>query len=183
MRYLSFRTGGLKLLVGWAVVFIIRLIPFRPPNFEPLMAALMPFSKRFGPLTGFLFAFLAIALFDLATGKAGQWTLITGTAYGLVGLASHLFFRRRRASALNFLLFGAFGVILYDALTGLTVGPLMFGQPLAEAFVGQVPFTLYHLAGTAVLSVSLSPALHKWVACNDRLEYPLLVRPAVNGNG
>ena len=30
------------------VVFVIRLLPFRPANFEPMLATLMPFGKRYG---------------------------------------------------------------------------------------------------------------------------------------
>ena len=37
-----------KYAIGFVVCFAIRLVPFRPPNVEPVMTATMPFSKRFG---------------------------------------------------------------------------------------------------------------------------------------
>ncbi len=170
MRTQDYKGGWIKFLVGWVVVFAIRLIPFRPPNFEPIMATLMPFSKRYGYVGGFLFAFFSIVLFDVATVKVGAWTWITAVAYGLLGIGAYVFFKNRAASAKNFLVYGIVGTIAYDAVTGLSVGPLFFGQPFMEALVGQIPFTLSHFAGTVVFSLLASPALYKWVVMNKRLE-------------
>lgn len=146
-----------KFLIGWAAVFLTRLLPFRPPNVEPVLATLMPFAKEFGAGGGFVFGFLSITLFDAFVGKVGIWTLITGAAYGLVGAGAALFFKNRQASALNFLAYGVIGTILYDAATDLTIGPLFWGQPFWEALTGQIPFTLLHLAGNIVLSMGASP--------------------------
>ena len=160
----------MKFIIGWVVVFAVRLVPFRPPNVEPVMATLMPFSKRYGYVGGFMFAFLSIALFDIAVSQVGMWTLITGVAYGLLGVGAYVFFRNRAASAGNFLAYGIVGTILYDVVTGLSVGPLFFDQPFMEALVGQVPFTIAHLAGTVFLSLVVSPALYRWVVTNQKLE-------------
>ena len=162
--------GWIKFLIGWVVVFLVRLLPFRPPNVEPIMATIMPFSKRYKYLGGFLFGFLSIVLFDLAVAKLGMWTLITGMAYGLLGLGAYVFFKNRSASIKNFLIYGVTGTIAYDAVTGLSVGPLFFNQPLMEALVWQIPFTLAHLAGTVVFAMTLSPVLYKWVILNGKLE-------------
>ncbi|HTY39567.1 MAG TPA: hypothetical protein VMC43_00530 [Candidatus Paceibacterota bacterium] len=164
------KKNWLKFVIGWVVVFAVRLFPFRPPNVEPVLATLMPFSKRFGYWSSFLFGFLSIGLFDLATGKLGQWTLLTGITYGLVGVGAAYFFRKRNATALSFAAYGFIGTIAYDAVTGLSMGPLFFGQSLSDAFFGQIPFTLAHLAGTLVLAVLVSPALYRWVVENKRLE-------------
>ncbi len=162
--------GWIKFLIGWVVVFLVRLLPFRPPNVEPILATIMPFSKRYKYLGGFLFGFLSIVLFDLAVQQVGLWTLITGIAYGLLGLGAYSFFKNRAASAKNFLVYGIVGTIAYDVVTGLSVGPLFFDQSLMEAFVGQIPFTLAHLAGTVFFALTLSPALYRWVVLNKKLE-------------
>lgn len=160
----------LKYIIGWIAVFLIRLIPFRAPNIEPVMAALMPFSKRYGAIGAFVFGALSIALFDLFVGQVGQWTLITAVAYGITGIFSALFFRARPGTRRNYVVFAVAGTLFYDAVTGLSVGPLLFGQPFQEAFWGQIPFTLWHLLGNISFALVLSPALYQWVIANEKLE-------------
>ncbi len=171
----TFSTGWLKFVIGWAVVFLFRLIPFRLPNVEPMLATVMPFSKRYGPLGSFLFGFLGIALYDAVTSGWGIWTLVTALAYGGLGLGAHYFFKNRSASVKNFLSFGIVGTILYDAATGLTIGPLFNGQPFMAALIGQIPFTLLHLAGTIVFSVCLSPAIYRWVVQSEVFEISAII--------
>ena len=172
---LTLHTGWLKFIIGWATVFAFRLIPFRIPNVEPMLATVMPFSKRFGPLGSFLFGFLGIVLYDAITSGWGIWTLVTALAYGGLGLSAHYFFKNRDASVKNFLKFGIVGTIAYDAVTGLTIGPLFMGQPFMLALVGQIPFTLLHLSGTVIFSVCLSPAIYKWVIQSEMLEIPVII--------
>ena len=166
MRY-SFR-GSMKFLLGWAIVFAVRLLPFRAPNVEPLLATLMPFAKRYGAGGAFAFGFLSILCFDLVTSGIGSWTWITASAYGFVGAGAYFFFRNRAASSGNFLLYSVLGTIAYDALTCLTIGPLFFGQPFAAALIGQVPFTILHLMGNMALAIAVSPAIWMWVAASER---------------
>ena len=170
----SFTSGWLKFVLGWSAVFLFRLIPFRLPNVEPMLATVMPFSKRYGPLGSFLFGFLGIVLFDAVTSGWGIWTLVTALAYGALGPAAHYFFKHREASVGNFLRFGIVGTIAYDAATGLTIGPIFTGQPFMLALVGQIPFTLLHLAGTVVFATFLSPVLYRWVVQNERFELSFL---------
>ncbi|MBI5457300.1 hypothetical protein HY971_01060 [Candidatus Kaiserbacteria bacterium] len=163
----SVSSGALKFLIGWAAVFLFRLIPFRPPNFEPMLATVMPFSKRYGVIGSFLFGFLGIVFFDAVTSGWGSWTAVTAICYGLLGVAAHLFFKNRDASVKNFLLFGIPATVAYDAVT-MMIGPIFSHQSLALAVSGQISFTLMHLTGTVVFSVFLSPALYRWVLQNDR---------------
>lgn len=165
-------TGLFKFVLGWAAVFLFRLIPFRPPNFEPMLATVMPFSKRYGPVGSFLFGFLGIVLFDAVTSGWGSWTGVTALCYGLLGIAAHYFFKNREASVKNFLAFGVPATVAYDAVT-MMIGPVFNGQLFVLALTGQVPFTLMHLLGTVVFSVLLSPALYRWVIQNDALEFSL----------
>ena len=124
--------AGLKYLIGWTAVFLFRLIPFRPPNFEPMLATVMPFSKRFGVAGSFLFGFLGIVLYDAITSGWGSWTWATALCYGLLGVAAHYYFRNRDASVKNFLVFGIPATILYDAVT-MFIAPIFNGQPLTSA--------------------------------------------------
>ena len=169
----SIPTGTLKFLIGWTAVFLFRLIPFRPPNFEPMLATVMPFSKRYGVLGSFLFGFLGIVLYDAITSGWGSWTWVTALCYGSLGVGSYYFFKNREASVKNFLLFGIPATILYDAITML-IGPIFNDQPLALALVGQIPFTLMHVLGTAVFAIVLSAAIYYWVVKNESLEFHLL---------
>ncbi len=166
----------IKYLIGWLLVLLIRLVPFRPPNVEPLMATLMPYSKKFGWLSGFIFAFLGMVLFDVVTNQVGLWTWITGGTYGIVGIGAYFYFKNRAASAKNFVVYGILGTLVFDAITGLGIGPIFYGQPFMQAFTGQIPFTLYHLAGNIVLGAIISPVLYRWVITNEKLETVWLLR-------
>ncbi len=170
---LEIPNGSLKFILGWTAVFLFRLIPFRPPNFEPMLATVMPFSKRYGLVGSFLFGFLGIVLYDAVTSGWGSWTAVTAVCYGLLGVCAHLFFKNRAASVKNFLIFGIPATLVYDAIT-MTIGPIFENQPIALAISGQIPFTLMHLLGTAVFSVLLSPAIYKWVIQNEALEFSFL---------
>lgn len=174
MNTIILKTGWLKLAIGWLVVFLIRLIPFRPPNFEPMLAAMMPYAKGYGALGGFAFGFLGIVVFDLVTSGIGIWTAVTAFAYGALGIGAYFFFRSREASTANFVCFGIVGTILYDAATGLTIGPIFYHQPFMVALIGQIPFTLMHVLGTVVFSIVVSPVLYRWVVKNDALEIPAI---------
>lgn len=153
------------------MVFAFRLIPFRPPNVEPVMATLMPFSKRYTALESFLFAFFSIFLFDIITSGIGSWTWVTAFVYGFLGIASYYFFKNRSASRTNFVMFGIVGAILYDAATGLTIGPIFNGQPFMIALIGQIPFTLNHILGNIIFGAILSPLVYRWIVTNQKLEF------------
>jgi len=168
-------SGSLKYILGWIIVFAVRLIPWRMPNVEGIMATLMPFSKRYGAFGGFAYASLSIALFDLVLGKAGMWTVVTAIAYGIIGVLAFYFFRSRANTPWDYVAFAVIGTLLFDALTGLTVGPLFFAQPFVEALIGQIPFTVYHLFGNVLFSALLSPLLYRFVVENKKLEVPFLL--------
>ncbi|PIR83627.1 hypothetical protein COU18_03010 [Candidatus Kaiserbacteria bacterium CG10_big_fil_rev_8_21_14_0_10_51_14] len=165
----SIPSGSFKFVLGWTAVFLFRLIPFRPPNFEPMLATVMPFSKRYGILGSFLFGFLGIVIYDAVTSGWGSWTWVTAFCYGGLGIAAHLFFKNRAASVKNFLVFGVPATIVYDAIT-MMIGPIFGNQSLVIAFAGQIPFTLMHLLGTVVFSVLLSPVIYRWVIKNEKFE-------------
>lgn len=170
-------SGLVKVAIGWLAVFAVRLIPFRLPNVEGIMATLMPVSKRFGALTSFGYGFLAIALYDVVTGKVGSWTLVGALTYGFIGVGAAWFFKNRAAKVANFVSFSIVATLVFDAVTGVLMAPL-FGMSFSVAFAGQIPFTAYHLIGNVLFSVILSPAFYRWVVMNPKLEFSREALPA-----
>ena len=100
--------------------------------------------------------------------------------YGLLGVFSYFYFKNRESKAWNYFKFAMVGTIIYDAISGLGIGTLMFGQSLSEAAIGQIPFTLSHLAGNLVFAVVLSPLVYKLVVANDNLSADLVWKRSLN---
>jgi uncharacterized membrane protein len=169
------KTSGIKFALGWIIVFAVRLFPWRPPNVEPVLSTLMPFAKGYGPIPAFMFGFLSIALFDLAVGKVGSWTIITALCYGALGILSH-YMLRSGSGKWRYVFVGVAGTLLYDAVTGVIMGPVLFGMSFQTAFIGQIPFTLWHLAGTIPLAFLLSPAIERFIVTSPVLETSVIAR-------
>lgn len=147
-----------------AFIFIItyRLMPFRAPNIEPIMTVIMPMGKTYGGIMSFLFGFLSIFLFDLVTSGIGVWTLVTALSYGFIGLGAQYYFKNR-SGMMSYASYAIIATILYDAVTGLTIGPLFFHQSFMVSLVGQIPFTLLHLLGNVSFAIVLSPVIERWL--------------------
>lgn len=160
-------SAWLKYIIVFLGVLLIRLIPFRAPNVEPLLSAVMPLTKRFGALEGVLFAVVSIVLYDSLTAGLGIWTLVTALAYAAVAIGAHLYFKNREASRGNFVRFSIVSVICYDVVTGFTVGPLAYGQSFSAAVMGQIPFTVLHLLGAVLFAAAVSPLLYKWLQTSE----------------
>ncbi len=152
--------GTIRAVAVFGAGLLFRFLPFRPPNVELILASAMPMAKVHGKTAGFLFGALSILVFDLLTGTLGSWSLITAPAYGLVGLFAG-WFLKNRSGRKQFVYFAIVGTLVYDALTGLTVGPLFFGQSFTLAFLGQIPFTLMHLLGNTSFAFLLSPFIER----------------------
>ena len=140
---------------------LFRLIPFRAPNVEPIMASIMPLGRRYGALLGFLFGFLSIVIYDGLT-NFGDWTWITAITYGIIGAFSSLYFKKFKSSAFNFALYAFFATIVFDLVTGVFFAPI-FGQTMFNALILQIPFTALHLAGNIGFALTLSPLINKWL--------------------
>lgn len=152
-----------KYIVIFLSAFAIRLIPFRAPNVEPIMASIMPLGKVYGGIYSFAFGFFSIVLFDSVTSGLGIWTLVTAFAYGFLGLGANYFFKNRSGWK-NYALYAVIATIFYDAVTGLTIGPLFFHQSFIVSLIGQIPFTLMHLLGNVSFAIVLSPVIERWVS-------------------
>ena len=166
-----------KYISAFIAVLLVRLIPMRAPNLEPIMATQMPFARIYGGFAAFLFGALSIVIYDSFTAGIGVWTLVTAVIYGLVGWAASLYFKNRN-SRKDYAIYAIIATIAYDALTGLTMGPLFFGQSLTEAFVGQIPFTALHLLGNVAFAIVLSPVIEMWASKESKISIPVSVRKA-----
>jgi uncharacterized membrane protein YuzA (DUF378 family) len=153
----------IKYISMFLIVLTIRLIPFRAPNVEPIMTTVMPLGKIYGGIMTFFFGFLGIVIFDSITSGIGIWTIITAIAYGLIGLGATYYFKKRSGWK-SYASYAFFATIVYDLVTGLTIGPLFFHQSFAVSLVGQIPFTLIHLIGNVSFAIILSPAIERWIA-------------------
>ncbi|MDD3663532.1 MAG: hypothetical protein PHT84_06810 [Candidatus Pacebacteria bacterium] len=151
-----------KSIFIFIAILLVRFIPFRAPNVEPIMASIMPFGKKYGALFAFSFAFLSILIFDSFTSGVGVWTLITALAYGFIGYGAKFYFKNRSGRK-NYAIYAIIATIFYDVVTGLTIGPIFFGQSFMISLVGQIPFTAFHLISNVLFAIVLSPVIEKWL--------------------
>lgn len=161
-----------KYIITFVVILALRLVPFRAPNVEPIMAAQMPFGKLYGKLAAFVFGALSIVIYDSLTSGIGVWTGITALSYGLVGVGATIYFKNRSGWR-NYALYAVIATVLYDAATGLTLGPLFFGQSFLGAVVGQIPFTALHLLGNVSFAIVLSPVIEMWISKESKVATPV----------
>jgi hypothetical protein len=148
---------GVTTALRWARIF---------PNNDPIMAVMLPCAKR-GRAAAFAFPVVAMVLFDILSRRVGIWTVVTAGTYGLLGLGfsfaySALGKRGRRIGPATFLVSGVVGVLVFDFITGPILSSAMFRMSFAQAFVGQIPFTLKHLASVSAYTLVVSPSLD-WV--------------------
>lgn len=151
-----------KYIIAFLIVFLVRLLPFRAPNVEPVMTVLMPLGKSYGKIMAFLFGFLSIVIFDSITSGIGIWTLVTAIAYGILGIGAS-YFLKKRSGWKSYAQYAVIATIFYDAVTGLTIGPIFFNQPFMLSLVGQIPFTILHLLGNVSFAIVLAPVIEKWL--------------------
>ena len=156
------KKNWLKYIIAFISVLSFRMIPFRTPNVEPIMAVLMPIGKKYGGVVSFIFGSLSIIIYDSFTSGLGIWTAVTAIAYGLVGFGSQIYFKNKSGWK-SYATYAIIATILYDAVTGLTIGPLFFHQSFIVSLVGQIPFTVLHLLGNVSFAIVLSPAIEKWL--------------------
>jgi uncharacterized membrane protein len=153
---------------------VARLLPFRAPNIEPILATTMPLGKVYGRFIGFFFALFSILLYDVLTGTLGLQTFFTAGAYGIIALWSVSYFEKHEANKWGYVRFAIFGTLFFDAVTGLSVGPIFFHQSLINTFVGQVPFTALHLVGNVTLAFLLSPTIYYFMIKKKKKKKNLL---------
>lgn len=163
--------------LGLAASTVLRFANLFPNN-DPIMAVAMPYAKRKRVWMAMAFPVLAMVLFDCLSAKVGVWTIVTAATYGLLGLGFSILYsrqatRRRRVTALTYLISGVGGVLVFDFITGPVMSSVLFRMSFQQAFVGQIPFTLWHLASVSAYALVVSPLVDRalsWVArCEPRL--------------
>jgi energy-coupling factor transport system substrate-specific component len=159
-----------KYIILFLSVFLVRLIPFRAPNLEPIMASIMPVGKKYGVVASFVFGFLSVLLYDSLTSGWGIWTLITALTYGLIGIGAYFFFQNRSGWR-NYALYALVATVIYDAITGLTLGPIFWGQSFIVALIGQIPFTIIHLLGNISFAIILSPVIERFLVMKESVVF------------
>lgn len=152
-----------KYALALVLCLLVRLIPLRAPNVEPILATTMPMSRAYGAFMGFSFAVLSILLFDFATHTLGLQTFFTAGAYGVLGLWAYSYFNNKKGSTMDYVRFAVIGTLFFDAVTGLTVGPIFFHQSLVASLIGQIPFTALHLLGNVTFAAVLSPGIYNFL--------------------
>lgn len=169
-----------KYIVGFLGTLAFRLItPFMGLwNISPLMATELSGSKAYGPWVGGLYGALSIVLLDLLVGRAGSWTLITAVVYGSVGIWGAFFFKNRSATARNFVIASIIGTLFFDLITGVLMGPLFYGQLWSSAILGQIPFTIRHLAGNILFAAVLAPWFYRAIMNNPKWELSRIFKTA-----
>jgi uncharacterized membrane protein len=161
-----------KYVVGFISTLIFRLLSpiFGLWNISPLMATELAGAKAYGPWVGGLYGAFSMALVDIIMGKVGIWTIVTSITYGLVGVLGFYFLANRNPSARNFVVISIIGTLFFDLITGVLMGPLLFGGSFAAAAIGQIPFTLRHLAGNVFFATVLAPWFYKKIMTNPKME-------------
>jgi Na+-driven multidrug efflux pump len=89
---------------------------------------------------------------------------------GIVGVAAGYYLKNKSETARNFVVMSIVGTLFFDLITGVLMGPLLYGQPWLEAITGQIPFTLRHLAGNVAFAVILAPWFYTKVMENPKFE-------------
>ena len=152
-----------KVALVFVLCLLARLIPMRVPNIEPIFATAMPVGRVYGSFIGFSFAVLSILFYDIITGTLGIHTFFTALSYGLIALWSVHYFNKNKDKNFGYVRFAVVGTLVFDALTGLTVGPLFFHQSFIGSLLGQIPFTAFHLLGNIIFAFTLSPAIYHFM--------------------
>ncbi|MFA5652122.1 MAG: DUF6580 family putative transport protein [Candidatus Paceibacterota bacterium] len=169
-----------KYFIGFVGTLIFRLLSplFGLWNISPLMATELTGSKAYGPVVGGLYGALSMLFVDLIMNKVGVWTIVTSLTYGAVGVLGAIYLKNRKADAKNFVIISIIGTLFFDLITGVLMGPLMFGGSFLAAAIGQIPFTLRHLAGNVFFAAVLAPWFYKKIMTNPKLEATYLFKLA-----
>jgi hypothetical protein len=166
-----------KFILILVLCLLARLFPFRAPNVEPILAATMPMGRAYGVFAGFSFALLSILLYDALTGTIGLQTFFTAGAYGIIGLGSAYYFKKYQADKWSYMRLAIIGTLFFDAVTGLTVGPIFFHQSFLGSLVRQIPFTALHLIGNMVFAFALSPGLYNFLIKKKKEKTAPIINP------
>lgn len=147
--------------IGEYIVSLIFTIVFRLvkifPNNDPIMGFILPEGRK-SMLKSASFAFLAMFIFDFFTSGIGLWTWATALTYAGIAILFSFFFKKiKKAKISQYTLAGIFGVLIFDFVTGPLMSTFLFGNSFFITFLGQIPFTFYHLISATTYVLILAP--------------------------
>lgn len=168
--------GIAKFVLAGLITLLFRLVTplLGWPNITPLMATELAGAKAYGPYIGALYGGLSMVTLDYCMGAIGPWTASTALSYAIVAFVGGLYLRKKANSITNFLLVSVAGTLFFDLVTGILFAPL-HGLSFTEATLGQIPFTIYHLAGNSFFAL-FAPWFCSNIMSNISLELKLLRR-------
>jgi len=156
---------GISWQFGLLTVLSMLLFPFFKGKYAFLAGAIAYSSVDAVP-----------ALFG-ATGTVGLWTLTGALTWGVVGF---IFAQQKPdGSPFTFAKLGLGGMLIFDAITGVVLSPLLWGMPWQDALVGQIPFTIKHLLGIGAISLILAPLIFPALKAQIQKANFFLLKPAL----
>lgn len=169
-----------KYFAGFIGTLAFRLLSpfFGLWNVSPLMATELAGAKAFGAWSGFFYGLSSIILVDIIMSKIGLWTIVTSLSYGLVGAFGAIYLQNKKATSANFIVASIIGTLFFDLVTGVLMGPILFGGSFTVAAIGQIPFTARHLAGNIVFAGLLAPWFYKKIIVNPNWEFAKIFKLA-----
>ena len=142
---LLFSMKFVNFFLKWIFASLLRLFRFFPNN-DPIIGLALPSAKK-SPLFSIVFVLVAMVSFDFITQKLGVWTLVTAVSYVfIVFLLSKWFVSLKKVKFKHYFLGSVVGILIFDAVTGPGMSTFIFHQSFLVSLLGQIPFTLYHLA-------------------------------------
>ncbi len=161
---------SLKFTAAFLFSILVRLIPFRPANVEPLMGTLMPFGSKFNVFSNVALTMGSMLIYDKLT-AFGSWSWETAITYGIVAAAASLYFKRFTPSRTHYAGFAVVATLFYDFVTGPLLPSLLHNGNFTTLAVAQIPFTISHLCGNVIVAVVLSPIIQKYIVENPNWEF------------
>lgn len=158
-------------ILKWIFATLLRLVKIFPNN-DPLIGLAMSSSKK-NPLFSVAFVLIAMVSFDIITQRLGIWTLVTAISYAIVILLiSKWFGLVKNVKVKHYFVGSVAGILLFDLITGPGMSTFIFRQSFFITVLGQIPFTLYHLASgvsyTIFFAVLFDPNVQKEVFASVR---------------
>ncbi len=162
--------GVTKIFFTILVSNLIRIFRFIPNN-DPIMSFMLPFSKQEKLSVAVFFPIITMVSFDLITGFVGIWTIVTALTYGFLGAFFFFTYKKfKKIKMKHYLASGVVGVLIFDFVTGVMMMPLLFGYSFEIALIGQIPFTILHLATVSGFVLVFTPLVEKFILDNKNLE-------------
>ena len=161
----------LRYLISIIFCNIYRILRIFPNN-DPIMGFMLPYARKDKWWQALIFPLIAIISFDILTNKVGVWTIGTAVTYGVLGLFFQNIFRKIKTMSLKkYAASSIFGVLFFDFVTGPIMSSWLFGISFFQAFMGQIPFTMMHLASATAFTLLVVPVLDPQITKSVKMSF------------